>query len=258
MNRLESVQWQGEAAVIKRNAKAPEGFFAAEAAGLEALSDAGWWVPRVLDCAADRLVLEAIDTGRPRLQSWQQAGTQLAHQHQSTQTERFGFHLDTYCGDSRQPNDWSGDGYAFYQQHRYQPQLQRARDAQRLSRAEVTALERLIDRLGDWLPNEAPALLHGDLWSGNLLFERSGAPVLIDPACYYGWPEADLAMTHAFGGFDPAFYQAYQTERPLAPGFDEREPLYNLYHWLNHLNLFGGAYHGAVVAVIDRYLGQAH
>lgn len=85
------------------------------------------------------------------------------------------------------------------------------------------------------------------------MFDDRRRPVLIDPACYQGWPEADLAMTHAFGGFDQRFYQAYEAVRPLEPGFRDRVELYNLYHWLNHLNLFGGMYHGQVMAVIKQF-----
>lgn len=255
MNRLKRQRLaDGTAVLVKHNEAAPKGFYAAEAAGLQALADTGWRVPRVMSVADERLVMEAIALGQPGSTSWQQAGQQLALQHQVS-AERFGFALDTFCGDSRQSNRWCVDGLEFYQQQRYQPQLQRARDAGLLSAVEVQAAERLVDKLADWLPVQAPVLLHGDLWSGNLIFDQAGVPVLIDPACYYGWPEADLAMTHAFGGFALEFYQAYQAENPLEPGFDERIPLYNLYHWLNHLNLFGAVYHGAVVDVLKRYLG---
>lgn len=254
MNRLERQRLpDGRSVLVKRNPAAPDGFYAAEAAGLQALGEAGWRVPEVISVASDCLVMEAIALGQPDPASWQQAGRQLAQQHRVT-ANRFGFSQDTFCGDSHQANYWCADGIEFYQQQRYGPQLRRARDAGLLSDAEARAVERLVDRLADWLPPQAPALLHGDLWSGNLLFDRQGVPVLIDPACYYGWPEADLAMTQAFGGFTADFYRAYQVEKPLLPGFDERLPLYNLYHWLNHLNLFGGGYHTAVMAVAERYL----
>ncbi|PTY35892.1 hypothetical protein BGP77_00765 [Saccharospirillum sp. MSK14-1] len=219
MNQLERQRLpDGQTVLVKRNAAAPDDFYAAEAAGLQALADTGWRVPKVVSVARHRLVIEAIELGRPQSDSWQQAGRQLAQQHRCV-AERFGFSLDTFCGDSRQANDWCDDGGVFYQQQRYKPQVQRARDAGLLSTREVQSIERLVDRLPSWLPPQSPALLHGDLWSGNLLFDRSGEPVMIDPACYYGWPEADLAMTHAFGGFAPEFYRAYQAESPLLSGF---------------------------------------
>ena len=101
---------------------------------------------------------------------------------------------------------------------------------------------------------EDPSLLHGDLWSGNYLIDISGNPWLIDPAVYYGHREADLAMTSIFGGFSKTFYSAYESEFPLLPGYSEREPIYQLYHLLNHLNLFGTAYYGQVISILKRYV----
>ncbi|MCB1032948.1 MAG: fructosamine kinase family protein, partial [Acidobacteria bacterium] len=114
---------------------------------------------------------------------------------------------------------------------------------------------RLMDRLDSWLevPEEPPCLLHGDLWGGNYLVDEAGKAVLIDPAVYYGHREADLAMTRLFGGFGPAFYEGYEEEWPLAPGSEERLAIYELYHLLNHLNLFGRGYRGACVERM-RYL----
>ena len=100
---------------------------------------------------------------------------------------------------------------------------------------------------------EKPSLLHGDLWSGNYLIDVAGNPWLIDPAVYYGHREADLAMTSLFGGFSDTFYSAYKSAFPLVPDYAEREPLYQLYHLMNHLNLFGKAYYGQVLSVLKRY-----
>ena len=123
-----------------------------------------------------------------------------------------------------------------------------------LSASELAGLERLCDRLQSLVPAQGPALLHGDLWSGNVLFDDSGAPVLIDPACYRGWPEAEIAMCALFGGFPEAFYQSWEAAAGPEPGWRERLPIYQLYHLLNHLNLFGMGYHSQVVAVIRRFL----
>jgi fructosamine-3-kinase len=116
-------------------------------------------------------------------------------------------------------------------------------------------LELLLDRLGDWLPTHPPAsLLHGDLWGGNWLTTALGEPALIDPAVYYGHREADLAFTELFGGFPAAFYVAYRASWPLDSGYEERKDLYNLYHLLNHLNLFGESYGGSVDSILQRYV----
>ena len=99
-------------------------------------------------------------------------------------------------------------------------------------------------------------LLHGDLWSGNYACTRAGEPVIFDPAVYYGDREADLAMTELFGGFGGAFYSAYENDYPLDPGYGVRKTLYNLYHILNHLNLFGGGYHSQAQGMIDSLLSE--
>jgi fructosamine-3-kinase len=123
--------------------------------------------------------------------------------------------------------------------------------AERLRRLEI-----LLARLDEWLPPDPPAsLLHGDLWGGNWLVTSAGQPALIDPAVYYGHREADLAFTELFGGFPPAFYAAYREAWPLDPGYADRKELYNLYHLLNHLNLFGEGYGSSVDIILRRYTG---
>lgn len=103
------------------------------------------------------------------------------------------------------------------------------------------------------MPPQLASLLHGDLWSGNAITDHQGAPAIIDPAVYYGWAEAELAMTSLFGAFPDAFYRAYQEVRTLEAGFRERFPLYNLYHLLNHLNLFGKSYLSSVLSILRKY-----
>jgi fructosamine-3-kinase len=114
----------------------------------------------------------------------------------------------------------------------------------------------LAARLPQLVPQQPASLLHGDLWSGNAISDRHGAPAIIDPAVYYGWAEAELAMTALFGAFAESFYQAYQEMRPLESGWRERFDIYNLYHLLNHLNLFGESYLGEVRAILRRYGGH--
>lgn len=253
MNRTEVITREnGNKALRKTNDAAPLGFFQAEARGLAALAAGGVPVPQVYESDDDSIVMEWIERGESSRGGWEKAGHSLAELHHR-KAGSFGFECDTFCGDTRQPNPVDDDGFRFYQEYRYQPLIERGYDQKLLTRAEIKKLERLVARLRDWIPDQQPALLHGDLWSGNLMFNRHGRPVLIDPACYWGWPEADLAMTHAFGGFHSEFYSAYQDLRPLDPGFGERIELYNLYHWLNHLNMFGSGYHSQVVSVVQRY-----
>ena len=116
-------------------------------------------------------------------------------------------------------------------------------------------MDNLFKKIPDLISGteEEPSLLHGDLWSGNYLIDERGFPWLIDPAVYYGHREADLAMTSLFGGFSNTFYSAYKSAYPIYPGYAEREPLYQLYHLLNHLNLFGTGYYGQVISILKRY-----
>jgi len=118
---------------------------------------------------------------------------------------------------------------------------------------DLAQVDSIIRRLPELVPAQPASLLHGDLWSGNVTSGSSGEPALIDPAAHYGWAEAELGMTVLFGGFPPGFYAAYQDARPLPNGWRDRLTLYNLYHLLNHLNLFGAIYLDQVRFVIQRF-----
>jgi protein-ribulosamine 3-kinase len=128
-----------------------------------------------------------------------------------------------------------------------------ARDKGRLDLAEFQAVSRLAGRLSRLIPEQPASLTHGDLWSGNAMTDSSGGPAIIDPATHYGWAEAELAMTSLFGSFPEVFYRAYQEVRLLQPGFASRFPIYNLYHLLNHLVMFGKGYLGQVKAILTRF-----
>lgn len=249
----------------KSNASAPPETFEREAEGLRALAAAGAIrVPR--DPVAGHaggvafLVMEAVPTGRPKPGFFADFGRRFARLHRETvhrAPEPFGFPHDNYLGSTPQPNAWAADWVEFFRERRLGHQLRLARE-RGFSDAELDRLgERLLDRLGEWLdlPEEPACLLHGDLWGGNYLSDDQGDPVLIDPAVYYGHREADLAMTELFGGFDSAFYDAYEAEWPLPPGSPERRELYQLYHLLNHLNLFGRGYRARCVEVLRRLAG---
>lgn len=223
--------------------------YAAEAEGLRALRAAGVHAPEPfahgLRGGEAYLEMERLALGAAP--DWPAMGRMLAELHRNT-APRFGWENDNWIGLSPQNNAWRDDWRAFFIDFRLRPQLESARgNGYRIEIGEVAEI----------LARHAPqaSLLHGDLWSGNTGFTAEG-PVLFDPAVYYGDREADLAMTELFGGFPPEFYAAYEKAWPLEPGYANRKHLYNLYHLLNHLNLFGGGYLAQVQATL-RLLLQA-
>jgi protein-ribulosamine 3-kinase len=232
----------------------------AEAAGLAELGAANAVrVPRVhaVGPAAGNafLALEWLTAGPKGAACEQLLGEQLAALHR-VNAERFGWSRDNTIGSTPQANEWCADWSEFFRERRLKPQLALA-----LSRG-YAELEPWADRLLESTPQllaghrPQPALLHGDLWGGNWLALSTGEPAIFDPAVYYGDREADLAMTRLFGGFGAAFYRAYEAAAPLPPGAALRCELYNLYHVLNHANLFGGAYAGQARTMIQRLLSQ--
>lgn len=240
---------------IKLNADVPADFYSAEQTNLAQLAETGEVnVPTVIGCSEQALVMEWIQHGPPSDSAQFTLGKQLARLH-ARPAPGFGFDQDNYCGRSPQQNNRCDDGYQFFAEHRLMAQGKRARQQGFLTMRELSRLETLGEDLKKWIPEQAPALLHGDLWAGNFVVDTKDQPWLIDPACYWGWPEADLAMTHMFGGFSDAFYRGYESETSIASDFEERLDLYNLYHWLNHLNMFGSQYHSAVTSIIHRYAG---
>jgi fructosamine-3-kinase len=246
--------------VLKSDRHGTPGLFPAEAAGLAALAQSGTSlrIPRVVALRSERpafLVLEDLGTCSRRAGFEEAVGRGLAELHRST-ADRFGFDTDTFCGTTPQPNAWMEDWRTFYGRARLGHQLGLAAQAGLLSNGDRMQVERLIGRLDRLLtdPAEGPALIHGDLWSGNLHVCADGEPALIDPAVYYAHREAELGMMTLFGGFSARTFAAYDEALPLDPGWRERNPIYQLYHLLNHLNLFGSGYHGQVMAVVRRYV----
>ncbi len=243
----------GKTFFLKTNHQTPPDMFAREAEGLSALRvDDGPRLPQPYLWGSDFIFMEDLAPAPRRSDYWPAFGRQLAALHNHTQ-ERFGFDHDNYIGSTPQPNPWTDDGYIFFGRHRLIFQARLAQKHGLLSATEVHLAERLAERLPGLVPAQPASIIHGDLWSGNALADSSGAPALIDPAAYYGWGEADLAMTTLFGSFPDAFYQAYQEVRPLEPGFRQRFPIYNLYHLMNHLNLFGEGYYGDVTSLLKHY-----
>ncbi len=243
---------------------APEaslGMFSAEADGLRELASvAALRVPEVRGVGAASgqsfLALEWIEFGAASGHTELRLGAGLARLHRTT-APRFGWHRDNTLGATPQHNDWTDDWAQFFATRRLGFQLDLAQHDGHGGRF-IERGYRLCERLGSLLDGHRPrpSLLHGDLWGGNWAADASGAPVIYDPAVYYGDREADLAMTRLFGGFGSAFYQAYEAEWPLDPGAAQRVALYNLYHVLNHLNLFGGSYRAQAEAMIERLLAE--
>ncbi len=233
--------------------------FEKEAKGLEALRSAGAVrVPEVLACATAPpyafLLLEYIPEGHRSLDFWESFGRQLAALHRHS-AEAFGFGHDNYIGSLPQPNACAPTWAEFYARQRLLPQMALARRSERLDADDERALHRLIERVPELCPSEPPALIHGDLWSGNFLADQAGRPVLIDPAVCYAHREMDLAMSRLFGGFHSRFYDSYREAYPLSPGFEQRLDIYQLYYLLVHVNLFGGGYVSSVRAILRHFAG---
>jgi fructosamine-3-kinase len=173
--------------------------------------------------------------------------------------DAYGLDYGNYCGATPQDNRWARSWIEFYGERRLGFQMELAGPRGLMPRHRRQRLERLIDQLNRWIDEPAcrPSLLHGDLWGGNWGVDPSGAPVIYDPAVYYGDREADIAMTRLFGGFGSRFYSAYVAAWPLDQAAGTRRDLYNLYHVLNHLNLFGGSYRAQAESMVDRLLAAA-
>ena len=235
--------------------------FQAESRGLQEICNTGAIrTPKVLGLGTDSdisfLLLEFVSGGQKIRNYWETLAEELAAMHRA-QTDgqiRYGFHGDNRIGSTRQINTPHDTWISFFRDCRLLPQFQWAQayfDAE-----DRKQIGYLLEHLDQYLVEaERPALIHGDLWAGNVITGNDGKAWLIDPAVYYGYPEADLAMTELFGGFSYTFYEAYREAGGLEDGYQDRRDLYNLYHLLNHLNLFGRSYLSSVKRIIKRYAG---
>lgn len=238
---------------LKTNQNAPPDMFTREAEGLRALAvPDGPTVPKPYLHAGNFILMQDLQPAARRDDYWAEFGRKVAALHNHTHV-KFGFEHDNYIGSTPQPNPWTEDGYAFFAEHRLTFQTQLAVNNGLIGRQDARRIELLTSRLSQIVPGQPASLIHGDMWGGNAMTDQGGGPAIIDPGVHYGWAEADLAMTTLFGSFSEDFYQAYRDVRPLEPGAAGRFPLYNLYHLLNHLNLFGGGYLNQVLAVVRRY-----
>lgn len=225
---------------------------AGEAEGLAALGDAGssLVIPAVMGQVGSWLVMEALEPGPA---DWKALGRGLAELHAPCEAAH-GWAHDNACGATPQPNAPLHDGRAFQRERRLMPLGEACHGRGLLSRSELTRLKQVADQLEAWLPDQVPSLVHGDLWSGNVIHSSRG-PALIDPAVYRHYPEVDLAMLTLFGAPGEAFFEAYwQAQgRERAPAdWPRREAAFQLYPLLNHLLLFGRGYHAAVLRTITR------
>jgi protein-ribulosamine 3-kinase len=250
INECFAVTQEGARFFVKLNAASFADAFAAEADGLAALGAQGVRVPHPLAhaCIEDTafLVLEHLSLAESG--DFRALGSALARLHAASQPG-FGWRRDNYIGATPQRNRAHASWRDFWISERLAPQLEMA--AHKGYRLDA---QRLLEAVSELLAGHEPqaALLHGDLWRGNAGFLRDGTPVMFDPAVYCGDAEADLAMTELFGGFPPEFYAGYRTTHATSPGYERRRPLYNLYHVLNHLNLFGGDYLAQAQVMIAR------
>ncbi len=198
------------------------------------------------------LMLEYIAPGHRSRTFWENFGRSLAALHRYN-AGQYGFDHDNFIGSLLQANPRYDAWSEFYAEARLCPQMRTAIERGLLNATDERRLNALCSRLPSICPGEPPALIHGDLWGGNFLCNERSMPVLIDPAACFAHREMDLAMSRLFGGFDPVFYESYQSAWPLVPGFEERMEVYQLYYLLVHVNLFGGGYVSPARGILERW-----
>ncbi|MEM8503240.1 MAG: fructosamine kinase family protein [Cyanobacteria bacterium P01_D01_bin.1] len=258
INQATKVSDQRRIFFVKTNRADQLAMFEAERDGLQAMYDSrSIRVPQPLCCgvadSVSYIVMEWIELGGRRNScAWRQMGEQLAAMHQAASSQGYGWHRDNTIGATPQQNQWSENWMEFWRDRRLGPQFSLAHD----KGGHFPRRDELMNAIPKLLKGHSPtaSLLHGDLWSGNAAITTAGEPVILDPATYYGDPEADLAMTELFGRFPSEFYQAYDAVLPIDNGYRQRKVFYNLYHILNHFNLFGGSYESQANRMIDQIL----
>ncbi|MBZ9728283.1 fructosamine kinase family protein [Salegentibacter sp. JZCK2] len=254
INDVFLINSEGKKQVVKiNNSEKFPGMFEAEKAGLEALQEPGVIdIPKVLNLGdigeTAYLLLEFKESSAKSSNFWKSFGKQMAALHKTTSAE-FGFHQDNYIGSLPQQNNRTASAADFYISERLEPQLKLAKD----KGYGLGVQKSFFKNISAIIPDEKPALIHGDLWGGNYLVNAEGNPCLIDPATAFAPREMDLAMMKLFGGFDKQLFEVYDQEFPLESGFIDRIPLWQLYYLLVHLNLFGVGYKPQVTSIIKQF-----
>lgn len=252
----------GQKVFLKENSASNEDFFRAETEGLDTIAQTGAIgvpCPHAYGTCGGKsfLLMEYIGSAREARGFWEDFGHALSTLHMAdtkpyTGTGRYGFIHDNYIGAGPQDNSVKDTWVDFFRECRILKQFERAKDM--LPGEDAASIERLMSHLSDYIPEpDRPSLIHGDLWGGNFITGPHGQAMLIDPAVYVGSAEADIAMTQLFGGFAHAFYDSYKESGLIKPGYSDRRDIYNLYHMLNHVNLFGPMYLGSVHNLVSRY-----
>lgn len=243
-----------QTAFLKMNEEAPSFMFQAESKGLKLLqsADTELTIPNVLLLGDNFLLLEWIEEGGGKPGSAYNFGVELAKLHK-TSDSRFGLDHDNFIGRLPQSNTQHNNWPDFFAIERIEPQIKMGIESHKLNRSVLKEAASLYKKLGSIFPKEQPALLHGDLWSGNYMFTQKSSAGIFDPAVYYGHREMDISMTRLFGGFSADFYSGYNDEYPLEAGFEDRIKLCNLYPVLVHANLFGGSYSRQAENIIKNY-----
>lgn len=265
INRAYALTLSDESVIfMKANSRQKLGIFDGEAESLDFIRQTGVIrSPEVLAIGVDGdisfLLLEYIPSGRATKASFEELGGQLAQMHRAETSAfvkggSFGALHDHLLGSGIQDNTPSDNWIEFFAERRLRPQFEKADHF--FDRSVRKQIRSFLDRLDRYLTEpDHPSLLHGDLWAGNYMVDEQGHPWLIDPAAYVGHAEADLAMTELFGGFDRSFYEAYQSAAGLDSGYRDRRDIYNLYHLVKHLNLFGTSYLPSVLSILRKYNG---
>lgn len=239
---------------LKWNTNASTSMFHTEAKGLKLLSDAktSLLIPKTLLSGNDFLLLSVIETGTKTTNSDLEFGIELAKLHQCSASQ-FGLDHDNFIGKLPQSNTTHTNWADFFITERIEPQIKMGVDSGKFSPELIQKVDKIHSVIQSSFPEEAPALLHGDIWSGNYMYSVDGAVSIYDPAVYFGHREMDISMTRLFGGFSDQFYEGYNSAFPLAEDFEQRVSIYNLYPVLVHVNLFGGGYIQQAKRILDRF-----
>lgn len=239
---------------LKTNDLSFESNFKAEYAGLEHIAATNTVIcPKPIAVGNNKresyilmTYLPSLKSGTPKL------GGPLSKMHYSKQFPQFGFPILTFCGSTPLDNAMTDEPWSmWFANHRIGDILRKIGSKNKFNHSIDDIVKKVAEKLQPHDKDVVPSLVHGDLWSGNC-GTTNGEPCIYDPACYYGDPEVDLAMTELFGGFGRAFYDEYSLVHPIAPGYKQRKEIYNLYHILNHAHMFGGYYYSEAESIINR------